>query len=1063
MSSQSPRYEGSASQPSYTHRGPLTTSATPRQHGFFSPPLSRAEGGAKLSEPRPSPSYSPRYEPFSSRWGPVDRSSNGNRLHTAGVPSMDSTQRTETSNVPSSSSSSSHIGGAKPSYVSESSGYRSMPSAGFNATSPSHRRNVLPPLHHRHSTQRSNATGKSSDEDGEEDELVDEDDVGGAHHDTDVLSRPLQLLAYASTAAARKQAHGGFRDRRSVTAAASLGLISAPPPPPSSLYRPLRVQSDREIADNPRAQQNHAMISAGIQGGGGAEPSTLENGNWEYKAGRVRAIKGSVSSEGPIRGQDKQTEVASASNVAGGQAALHSLAHATAAGLKEPLDDEGPHLGKRRRSDDEPLPIPRSRKGSQFGPIQSLNAPELPLDAHGAVSEDDETREATKDELTRATTPVVGLPAGQRLSASTDDDTSAHCAPQDAIGASRKGYFRFSLYSSKLDVDPKDDPITSNVVSLQDMEHLFDFFFNKINAVNFVFDPFLHSMAYVRARSKFLLTVIASIAARMRSDAGSAELAEKLEDHWKNKLFPQIIIGGYKSVEISQGFLLASLFHRPTHIIVEDRAWQYLGMAIRTATEVGVNIALTPSSNSRDNEQLSRRVRNRQRLWKSLLIAEGTLSTQFGRPSTLSCQKSPLPQSLYWNREDFALPEDAALVAQIELRKVVERHIDLLDECQQSQQPDGVSESTAAHALRRLTELRTQACASLEAWRQTWCPTGGLDQAGVGRSMAMGAFLVRWSPYSRLIYNYWRCHLNSVMLQAISQKEDLSTSIAFDSMQCARELMSILLDEGEIGEKGLPLAPNAIIVMATYAAVSALRLTKLDLSRLAFIDARTIFEQVHKLADALEVAGKTPAHRDGAAGPYGTYLRSVLALFDNDSKSSSSVASHALIEDSKVAPLSGREAAATTSDPSDAGVTTATDRELEPSNGAGTSAKSVPNAPSGLPATGTLVAQATDRSAAVEVISTNKALPADPSNESSSTSASASASTLATPGAAASTAAEDGDEAVLSSMYSSDPEVWEYFGAVGPGGTAEGPSSSSAAAAAAAALWPSTSTTSFIS
>lgn len=1033
-SNHSPRYEGSGAQSSYGYRAPLTTSAYPRQHGFFSPPLAKANG-LSGSDARPSPSFSHanRDESFSSRWGPMDSNSSTSRISKLNASSSESKSKCHDAAITSKFSP--HASGAHPSYMNATPASKSLGPA--NKGSSPH--TVLPPIHGRQWTQQSYTT-RSSDDDGELNEPMDEDDVGGAYQDQEVLSRPLQLLAYASTAATRRQAHGGFRDPRSVAAAGALGLISAPSP-----LKPIVPAPDSASNKGVSTGQMSTCVpvTAGIESVGGAEPSTLENGNWEYKAGRVRAIRGADTVESLDCTKCKDPNEACSGRVNIPARDSSALSRHAAAALQEPLFDQGPHLGKRRRSDDEPLPIPQSRKSSILARTvcASDNRVEGPR-----------MKPSRRQKVAASNSTSVGdgiLPdLSNNSKASTSPRENSDIAPSqmDAVGASRKGYFRFSLYSSKLDVDIKDDPIDAGVVSLKDVEDLFDFFFNNINSVNFIFDPFLHSLAYVRARSKFLLTIIASIAARMRSATGSAELTERLEEHWKSKLFPQIVIGGYKSVEISQAFLLASLFHRPTHIIVEDRAWQYLGMAIRTATEVGVNIALTPNSTTRDNELLSRRVRNRQRLWKCLLIAEGTLSTQFGRPCTLSCQDSSLPQSVSWNREDFALPEDAALVCQIELRKIVERHTQAFERCLSASQIKAKSSDVdeAMLKLQRLADLRRAACADLETWRQTWCPTGGLDQAGVGGSMAMGAFLVRWSPYSRLIYNYWRCHLNSVILQAAAKRDEFATPVAFDSMQCARELMDILLDDKKIGEHGLPSAPNAIVVMATYAAVSALRLTRLDLSRHAFIDSRSIFEQVLKLADALEIVGRTPAHRDGAAAPYGIYLRSVLALFDNDSKSSSSVASHILHEDSKaggVSEVTSMMATSSIPQPVPIAVT----------DGAGSQSAEAPLADALVE---TAATHALLQARTAGTLAANDAVDLTPSLNPAAAAPSATPADCVTASAAI---RGDEDAALLSSMYSSDPEVCEYLGGVGATGAGSASSSSGAAA-----LWPATSTTTYL-
>lgn len=821
-------YDAAAVLPALPQHGPSSSSAasTSRQHGFFSPPLPRAEASSPQGHSGFTPLPPGKDERYSARWGPTFGSSSRQSAANRGPPESPRTVEQEYPLQPSYTHQSAAM---DPPTSMKSAGKGVGSSSATSANAPTSRPNL--PLAGNASSPRV----RVEVEEEEEDELVDEDDVGGAHQDaSNILSRPLQLLAYASTAAARRQAQGGYKDARSVAAAASLGLI---PTSPSKLKK------------SPSPLKPTVNLS-----GGGQEPATLENGNWEYKAGRVRAIKAADASESP------------ASQSKGSEESAPESGQVEGAIDAEVLADTGPHLGKRRRSDDEPLPQPKSRRQSELkSQIKKGLAVKIPEAEAPATAAADTSVDTTSDQVAVA------------------------------AGASRKGYFRFSLYSSKLDVDDADDPINASVATLKEMEDLFDVYFNQINPINVIFDPFLHSLSYVRARSKFLLTVIASQAARMSPGDRNAELAEKLEKHWRTTLLPKILLGGYKSVEISQAFLLASQFHRPTHIIVEDRAWQYLGFAIRTATEIGVNIALAPNARDQEDEQMARRLRNRERLWLSLVIAEGILSTQFGRPCTLSI-RGAVSQSTQWNREDYALPEDAALVCQIELRKIVESCSDAFDKSASGECGHNPAKSASGveHEQDRsqgLIKAYKNAWQELERWRKTWSPAEGADHMGIGGSMAMSAFLVRWSPYSRLIYYYWRCHVNSIVLQLAGPRQDLASPVAYDSFLCARQLLDTLLDGRQFGHSRLALAPNAVVVMATYAAVSAMRLAKLDHSRHALVDQRGIFEQVQRLADALEDAGRTPSHRDGAAGPYGLYLRSVLALFDGDSKSSSSVAS----------------------------------------------------------------------------------------------------------------------------------------------------------------------------
>lgn len=102
-------------------------------------------------------------------------------------------------------------------------------------------------------------------------------------------------------------------------------------------------------------------------------------------------------------------------------------------------------------------------------------------------------------------------------------------------------------------------------------------FFARINPLLNLFDPFLHSVSYVRSRSVLLMSVIVALAARLSDSPRDAELAVLMERHWREKLLPEVLLGGLKSVEIAQSFLLLANYHAPAKRLADDRSWQYLG------------------------------------------------------------------------------------------------------------------------------------------------------------------------------------------------------------------------------------------------------------------------------------------------------------------------------------------------------------------------------------------------------------------------------------------------------------------------------------------------------
>ncbi|CDR99062.1 hypothetical protein [Sporisorium scitamineum] len=604
-------------------------------------------------------------------------------------------------------------------------------------------------------------------------------------------------------------------------------------------------------------------------------PSTLDHEAWEYREGKAQARRGYGSSPGGISAD----AVTTGSSVSAG--AANTQRQGTASGIhtaspgeiiESPADEvTTAMLGKRKRG--------RSRAARGGGlPSRRRKLAEWDTDAENGEGADEEgVADTAKGK--QVTIAMVSKPK---------EANGVSSGGEGEAGASRKGYFNLSLFHSKNDDTEGLDPVELGLVEIKELERLFDIFFARINPVLDLFDPFLHSVTFVRMRSAFLTTVISGMAARFSDTPQDAKLASTLDKHWQEKLLPMILLGGYKSVEISQAFLILTTYSRPTNRLVDDRSWQYLGFAIRTATEVGVNRKVTPSENLLGNEQVARRVRNRERLWFNLFLYDRTLSAQTGRPWTIS-EDRMIVQSSMWHRQDFALPEDVSLVSLIKLRRITAQHTEAFDTYLTS--PDRFDETQTATALgvggqsmfdRRLAGLeffRKNANADLEKWKETWCINTEDKIKEVDTSTAAGKYLVRWAPTAKLFYYHSRLLINSLVLGATEQYEGFlsGSSVSVDCWTSAISLIDTVLND--FTEEVLVTWSNDRVVMAVYAAVSAVRMTNLQ-HKYAFADKETLLALVRRLATSMTNAGKTPRHRNGSATPYGRYLKSVLAAFE---------------------------------------------------------------------------------------------------------------------------------------------------------------------------------------
>ncbi|KAK0549588.1 hypothetical protein OC846_004007 [Tilletia horrida] len=448
-----------------------------------------------------------------------------------------------------------------------------------------------------------------------------------------------------------------------------------------------------------------------------------------------------------------------------------------------------------------------------------------------------------------------------------DDDESD--AGNDGF---KRNYFNVSLFHQKLDIDSEElDPIANGNVQPREMERLFDVFINSINPLLLVFDPVLHSMEFVRSRSAFLTTVVASLAARFVDTQRDAELAVYLEKLWREQQLPHILTEGYKSVEIAQAFIILAMYHKPTRSLADDRSWQYLGFAIRMATEIGVNRRLNPKESFRSREPIRRRLRNRERLWANLFLCDRIMSAQTGRPWTISDDLLWPELSTDWHTHSFALPADAVVVSMIRLRRLVARHSTDLDKYLSKEY--GALKGNQ-QALSYLEFLRHSANSDLERWRDSWMSADNSLQLS---DPQWGPFSTHWVPISKLYYQHSWLHLNSYVLQAIEKAEGVSSTVYKDCWVSGLEVVKITLEHGEAK---LMYAPNHTIVMAVYSAVSVLRMLNLDKAKHPWIDRDEAIKSVRALTVTLNNAGKTPLHRNGAAVPYAKYLTSVLALWE---------------------------------------------------------------------------------------------------------------------------------------------------------------------------------------
>ncbi|KAG8715199.1 hypothetical protein FRC09_016829 [Ceratobasidium sp. 395] len=214
--------------------------------------------------------------------------------------------------------------------------------------------------------------------------------------------------------------------------------------------------------------------------------------------------------------------------------------------------------------------------------------------------------------------------------------------------------------------------LTLGVVNDEEVEHLFRIFHERIDAVIAIIDPAIHTVAGVKARCPFLFTVICAIASRYWIER--PELYTVLMHHAKSAA-ATAITDGWKSLEVCQAYLLLSVYPQPARSWEEDRAWLFLGCAIRLAMDLNL---YKQGTRTFVNEAHEREVLNRTRTWLICFNLDRALATKLGRPTTIPEDYIVRHSREWWRRSRFNGRLDVHLCFYTQLLRTVTRYFSLI-------------------------------------------------------------------------------------------------------------------------------------------------------------------------------------------------------------------------------------------------------------------------------------------------------------------------------------------------------------------------------------------------
>ncbi|GBE88352.1 hypothetical protein SCP_1301670 [Sparassis crispa] len=233
---------------------------------------------------------------------------------------------------------------------------------------------------------------------------------------------------------------------------------------------------------------------------------------------------------------------------------------------------------------------------------------------------------------------------GKRRSSRDRDAVGAEDS-QTEVGLANDNYFRPSAAPERPIIQEAHQPphiLRNGLVSPAEVERLFAIYFDYMNLSVSLLDPVLYTAQKTYWRSPFLFTVICAIASRhynMRPELYQQAMK------YARLAAGTALIGGQKSVEVVEAYILLALYPVPVRRWEEDRCWLYLGLAIRVATDLNLHHPNTPSP---DNEMHAREMLNRTRVWLNCFNLDRSTSSQYGKSSIISNSDYTANHSEYW-------------------------------------------------------------------------------------------------------------------------------------------------------------------------------------------------------------------------------------------------------------------------------------------------------------------------------------------------------------------------------------------------------------------------------
>ncbi|KAB8217558.1 hypothetical protein BDV33DRAFT_193493 [Aspergillus novoparasiticus] len=427
----------------------------------------------------------------------------------------------------------------------------------------------------------------------------------------------------------------------------------------------------------------------------------------------------------------------------------------------------------------------------------------------------------------------------------------------------------FVPVKANLDLGPDMDPIELGLVTPDEAESLFTFFYQDLAHTRWGLDPVIHTASFVRSQSAFLFTSIMAAAALFLPSA--AALSKRLSRHCKS-LAQIVITKRFRSVEIVLAFMVNVPWMAHGNYLGDDDTCSYIAMALAIALDLSLNKIVLPST-SFDNgvirrlakaecidakramhmdgfdnvdpnsEWGQRLLRRRERTWIALFVLErGSWEKLHGSPN------------FSHHARDGPMNSMAAL----------RRNLKVKSSCDNYQVTDAGSEAAQSFRIKTMIE------SFYDRWYETWGPAIGEGSLVLAGELTQGK-AYSLPPYVEILVTHTRLSTYGGVINHPTAPLEVKRFFRAAGLSSALNVMRAAIQ----GESRLKSMPNNTVIMIAFAACSALSLSVVPTDTRSSL-APSVRNLIEETAGVLERIGATPSHRNGASVLYGRYLRQLV-------------------------------------------------------------------------------------------------------------------------------------------------------------------------------------------